>query len=131
MNYPKKHAYTIFVGLILLIIISLLSVLDLNSYPKQIDYTTVMPLDIALEDKEIEDKIDLIVNKETTIKRNDSLFSILKRLGVKEKNIIQLVNSENSRLLSTIKIDKKIELSLNPNNEVVSLQLLQPLLYNN
>ena len=125
MNYPKKHAYTIFVGLILLIIISLLSVLDLSSYPKQIDYTTVIPLDIALEDKEIEDKIDLIVKKETTIKRNDSLFSILKRLGVKENNIIQLVNSENSRLLSTIKIDKKIELSINPNNEVVSLNYIK------
>ena len=62
--------------------------------------------------------------------------SVLQRLiiiqfmvfGIKIKrsfNIFQIINSENSRLLSKIKVDKKIELSINQNNEIVSLNYIR------
>ena len=118
-NYPKKHLLSILAGLILLISISFISKDDFNSQPDQKDISLEMTLDI-LKKEDDQDRIAFLMNKEAVIKNNDSLFSILKRLGIHENNIFQIINSENSRLLSTIKVDKKIKLSLNQNNEIDS-----------
>ena len=123
-NYPKKHLLSILAGLILLISISFISKDDFNSQPDQKDISLEMPLDI-LKKEDDQDRIDFLMNKEAVIKNNDSLFSILKRLGIHENNIFQIINSENSSLLSKIKIDKKIKLSINQNNEIVSLNYIK------
>ena len=59
--------------------------------------------------------------KEATIKRNDSLFTILNRFGVNKENIIGLINSQNSNLLSSIEVGDKIRVNLDENNEIKDL----------
>ena len=63
--------------------------------------------------------------KQAKIKRNDSLFSILKRLNIEEKNILSLINSNNSNLLTQIEIGKNLEVEINEINEVVSLNYIK------
>ena len=58
----------------------------------------------------------IFVTKETVIKRNDSLFTILNKFGVDKQNIINLINSKNSNLLSNIEICDKIIARLDENN---------------
>ena len=48
--------------------------------------------------------------KERLIKRNDSLFAILNQLGVPKKDIINLINSKKSSLLSKIEVGDKIRI---------------------
>ena len=63
--------------------------------------------------------------RQAKIKRNDSLFSILKRLNIEEKNILSLINSNNSNLLTQIEIGKNLEVEINEINEVVSLNYIK------
>tara|TARA_B100001179_G_C18593578_1_gene405966 strand:- start:370 stop:1668 length:1299 start_codon:yes stop_codon:yes gene_type:complete len=123
-NYPKKHLLSILTGLVLLVSISFISKANFNSQPAQIDISLEIPLD-SLKEEDVQERIEFLINKEAVIKNNDSLYSILKRLGIHENNIFQIINSENSRLLSKIKVDKKIELSINQNNEIVSLNYIK------
>ena len=68
---------------------------------------------------------ELIKFKKAEIKRNDSLFSILRRLGVIEKNIITLVNSDTNNLLAQIKVGKILEVEINDSNKVLSLNYIK------
>ena len=69
--------------------------------------------------------LNFIKLKRAEIKRNDSLFSILKRLGIEEKNIVTLVNSDRSNLLAQIKIGKTLEVGINDSNIVISLNYIK------
>ena len=68
---------------------------------------------------------ELIEFKQAEIKRNDSLFSILRRLGVIEKNIITIVNSDTKNLLAQIKVGKILEVEINDSNKVLSLNYIK------
>ncbi len=67
----------------------------------------------------------LVELKKTEIKRNDSLFSILRRLGVTEKNIITLINSDIDNLLAQIKVGKILEVEIDSSKEVLSLNYIK------
>ena len=100
---------------------SFLSNLELNSASKSESLLTEIPIDQLIKIEEENAQANFPIKKESTIKRNDSLFSILKRLGIEKKNIFQIINSENSNLLTQIKIGKKIEAEINESNEIISL----------
>ena len=68
---------------------------------------------------------ELIEFKKAEIKRNDSLFSILRRLEVIERNIITLVNSDTNNLLAQIKVGKILEVEINDSNKVLSLNYIK------
>ena len=95
--------------------------MELNSTASSEELLTEISIDMLIPPNE--DIIDSSFTqvKQAKIKRNDSLFSILKRLNIEEKNILSLINSNNSNLLTQIEIGKNLEVEINEINEVVSL----------
>ena len=95
--------------------------MELNSTASSEELLTEISIEMLIPQNE--DIIDSSFTqvKQAKIKRNDSLFSILKRLNIEEKNILSLINSNNSNLLSQIEIGKNLEVEINEINEVVSL----------
>ena len=124
-NYPKRHFYYLAVGILFIVFLSLFSNQELESTVSKEDLLTEISIDKLLPKDENFIEIDFTQVKQSEIKRNDSLFSILKRLGVEEENIVSLVNSNNSNLLAQIKIGKKLEVEINELNEVVSLNYIK------
>jgi len=123
-NFPKIHFYLILLGFIILVGMSFLSNLELNSASKPESLLTEIPIDQLIKIEEENTQANLSIKKEATIKRNDSLFSILNRLGIEQKNIFQIINSENSNLLTRIKIGKRIKTEINESNEIISLNYI-------
>ena len=124
-NYPKGHFYYLTVGILFIVFLSLFSNQELDSTVSKEDLLTEISIDKLLpKDKNFIER-NFTQVKQSEIKRNDSLFSILKRLGVEEENIVSLVNSNNSNLLAQIKIGKKLEVEINELNEVVSLNYIK------
>ena len=124
-NYPKRHFYYLAVGILFIVFLSLFSNQELDSTVSKEDLLTEISIDKLLPKDENFIEINFTQVKQSEIKRNDSLFSILKRLGVEEENIVSLVNSNNSNLLAQIKIGKKLEVEINELNEVVSLNYIK------
>ena len=95
--------------------------MELNSTASSEELLTEISIDMLIPPNE--DIIDSSFTqvKQAKIKRKDSLFSILKRLNIQEKNILSLINSNNSNLLTQIEIGKNLEVEINEINEVVSL----------
>ena len=95
--------------------------MELNSTASSEELLTEISIEMLIPQNE--DIIDSSFTqvKQAKIKRNDSLFSILKRLNIQEKNILSLINSNNSNLLTQIEIGKNLEVEINEINEVVSL----------
>ena len=85
-NFPKKHIITLFLGFMLLISVSILGSKDFANEEKNLELTKSLKLNTLTENTQI--KIPLI-EKEKLIKRNDSLFTILKELGVLQEDIIK------------------------------------------
>ena len=100
-NFPKKHIATMILGFMLLISVSILGSKDFSNEEKISELTKPLKLLTLTDNTQI--KIPLL-EKEKLIKRNDSLFTILKELGVLQEDIIKLVNSNNSNLLSKIEV---------------------------
>ena len=117
-NFPKKHFTVILLGLLMLISISVLSNLDFYEKKKGSDLSKKIEIDIL--NQEVKEE-PIYTTKERVIKRNDSLFTILEKLGVKKENIINLINSKNSNLLSNIEIGDRIRVNLDENNEIKDL----------
>ncbi len=117
-DFPKKHAMAIVFGLPMLVSISILGNYDFSNQKKDADLSKKIELDILKQEPKFE---QIFTTKETTIKRNDSLFTILDRFGAKKESIITLVNSKNSNLLSNIEIGDKIRANLDENNEIKDL----------
>ena len=117
-NFPKKHIATLFLGFMLLISVSILGSKDFTKEEKISELSKPIKLITLTEDTQI--KIPLI-EKEKLIKRNDSLFTILKELGVLQEDIIKLVNSKGSNLLSKIEVGDKIKILISEKGELDQL----------
>ena len=114
-NFPKKHILTLLLGSTVLISISVLGSKDFIEETEIPELTKTLALASLKENNKIE--IPLI-EKEALIKRNDSLFTILKDLGVIEEDIIGLVNSKRSNLLSRIEVGDKVKILVNDKGEL-------------
>ena len=117
-NFPKRHFAAILFCLLMLTGISVLGNFDFSDTKKDADLSKNLEIDILNQETKLE---PIFVTKETVIKRNDSLFTILNKFGVDKQNIINLINSKNSNLLSNIEIGDKIRVNLDENNEVKNL----------
>ena len=96
-NFPKRHFVAILFGLPMLITISILGNFDFSDQKKDADLSKKIEIDILQQEDQFE---PVYTTRETVIKRNDSLFTILNKFGVNKENIIDLINSKNSNLLS-------------------------------
>ena len=125
-SYPRRHLYLLLVGIIFLISMTLFSNIKIDSNsPKEALFSQVSMEELDLDsDVEVETS-NFIKLKRAEIKRNDSLFSILKKLGIEEKNIVTLVNSDRSNLLAQIKIGKTLEVGISDFNKVISLNYIK------
>ena len=125
-SYPRRHLYLLLVGIIFLISMTLFSNIKIDSNsPKEALFSQVSMEELDLESAVEAETSNFIKLKRAEIKRNDSLFSILKRLGIEEKNIVTLVNSDRSNLLAQIKIGKTLEVGISDFNKVISLNYIE------
>jgi len=125
-SYPRRHLYLLLVGIIFLISITIFSSIKIDSNsPKEALFSQVSMEELDLDSAVEAETSNFIKLKRAEIKRNDSLFSILKRLGIEEKNIVTLVNSDRSNLLAQIKIGKTLEVGINDSNIVISLNYIK------
>ena len=125
-SYPRRHLYLLLVGIIFLISMTLFSNIKIDSNsPKEALFSQVSMEELDLESAVEAETSNFIKLKRAEIKRNDSLFSILKELGIEEKNIVNLVNSDRSNLLAQIKIGKTLEVGINDSNIVISLNYIK------
>ena len=125
-SYPRRHLYLLLVGIIFLISMTLFSNIKIDSNsPKEALFSQVSMEELDLDSAVEAETSNFIKLKRAEIKRNDSLFSILKRLGIEEKNIVTLVNSDRSNLLAQIKIGKTLEVGISDFNKVISLNYIK------
>jgi len=125
-SYPRRHLYLLLVGIIFLISMTLFSNIKIDSNsPKEALFSQVSMEELDLDSAVEFETFNFIKLKRAEIKRNDSLFSILKRLGIEEKNIVTLVNSDRSNLLAQIKIGKTLEVGISDFNKVISLNYIK------
>ena len=125
-SYPRRHLYLLLVGVIFLISMTIFSSIKIDSNsPKEALFSQVSIEELDLDSAVGAETFNVIKLKRAEIKRNDSLFSILKRLGIEEKNIVTLVNSDRSNLLAQIKIGKTLEVGINDSNIVISLNYIK------
>ena len=125
-SYPRRHLYLLLVGVIFLISMTIFSSIKIDSNsPKEALFSQVSLEELDLDSAVGAETFNVIKLKRAEIKRNDSLFSILKRLGIEEKNIVTLVNSDRSNLLAQIKIGKTLEVGINDSNIVISLNYIK------
>ena len=125
-SYPRRHLYLLLVGIIFLISMTLFSNIKIDSNsPKEALFSQVSMEELDLESAVEAETSNFIKLKRAEIKKNDSLFSILKRLGIEEKNIVTLVNSDRSNLLAQIKIGKTLEVGISDFNKVISLNYIK------
>ena len=117
-NFPKKHIVTLLLGFLLLISLSVLGSIDFSDEKKIPELTKPLKLKSLSENYKIEVPF---LEKEAVIKRNDSLVTILNKFGVTKENIIQLINSKDSDLLSKIEVGDKIKIYLNNLGELEEL----------
>ena len=125
-SYPRRHLYLLLVGIIFLISMTIFSSIKIDSnLPKEALFSQLSMEELDLDSAVEAETFNFIKLKREEIKRNDSLFSILKRLGIEEKNIVTLVNSDRSNLLAQIKIGKTLEVGINDSNIVISLNYIK------
>ena len=102
----------------MLISISILGNFDFPDQKRDTDLTKEIDIEILKQEIGYE---PIYTSKETIIKRNDSLFTILNNFGVQNENINNLINSKNSHLLSNIQIGDRIRINLDENNQIKDL----------
>ena len=117
-NFPRKHIFTLLIGLILIISISLLGNIEFAEENQYSELTKSLSLSSLTDGYQI-DKPP--IEKEALIKRNDSLFTILNKLGVLQEDIIKLINSKESSLLSKIEVGDKIKILMNDKGELLKM----------
>ena len=117
-NFPRKHIFTLLIGLILIISISLLGNIKFTEENPYSELTKSFSLSSLTDSYQIDIPP---IEKEALIKRNDSLFTILNQLGVLQEDIIRLINSKESSLLSKIEVGDKIKIFMNDKGELLKL----------
>ena len=117
-NFPRKHIFTLLIGLVLIISISLLGSIKFTEENQYSELTKSLSLSSLTDSYQIDIPP---IEKEALIKRNDSLFTILKQLGVLQEDIIQLINSKESSLLSKIEVGDKIKILMNDKGELLKM----------
>ena len=106
-NFPKKHIVTLSLGFLGLIGVYVLGSKDFTEQNFKNELSKPLKLLALAEDYNLEVPF---IEKERLIKRNDSLFAILNELGVPKEDIINLINSKKSSLLSKIEVGDKIRI---------------------
>ena len=123
-TFPKKHLILLIGGSIFLLLLTIFSNIELALEDPKDALLSKISLD------NLDSKMSTNISEETSVmkrvevKRNDSLFSILKRLEVDDKNIINLVKSDKGNLLAQIKIGKILEVEISNLNKVISLNYI-------
>ena len=111
-NFPKKHIVTLSLGFLGLIGVYVLGSKDLTEQNFKNELNKPLKLLTLAEDSNLEVPF---LEKERLIKRNDSLFAILNQLEVPKEDIINLINSKKSSLLSKIEVGDKIRIFVDSN----------------
>ncbi len=111
-NFPKKHIVTLSLGFLGLIGVYVLGSKDLKEQDFKNELSKPLKLLALAEDSNLEVPF---IEKERLIKRNDSLFAILNQLEVPKEDIINLINSKKSSLLSKIEVGDKIRIFVDSN----------------
>ena len=111
-NFPKKHIVTLSLGFLGLIGVYVLGSKDLTEQNFKNELSKPLKLLALTEDSNLEVPF---IEKERLIKRNDSLFAILNQLEVPKEDIINLINSKKSSLLSKIEVGDKIRIFVDSN----------------
>ena len=106
-NFPKKHIVTLSLGFLGLIGVYVLGSKDFTEQNFKNELSKPLKLLALAEDSNLEVPF---IEKERLIKRNDSLFAILNELEVPKEDIINLINSKKSSLLSKIEVGDKIRI---------------------
>ena len=123
-NFPRKHLLAILMGVALLTGLSLLS----NTNLQEREILKELSSSIDMEDLLKLDTIEQFGVREiinVTAKKNDSLYTILKKIKVEDQNILKLINSTNSKLLSKIQVGNRFEISLDDNNAITNLKYIK------
>ena len=111
--FPRKHFYLLVLISFIFLVLFLLSPSQ-ERQQKELGQSLITEVSLeSLKQKDL--TIDIgnsLIIKESVIRRNDSLFSILKNMGAKTENIIDLINSPNSHLLTNIKIGNLVKVEL-------------------
>ena len=123
-NFPRKHLLAILVGAAFLIVLSLLSNTNLQEKETQKELSSSIEMeDLLTFDTTEQLAIRSLIN--VTAKKNDSLYTILKKIKVEDKNILKLINSKNSKLLSKIQVGNRFEISLDDKNLIRNLKYIK------
>ncbi len=123
-QFPKKHLLVILVGAITLTSLSFLSNTKLQEREASTELSSSIRMEELIElDKTEQPRIKRIIS--TTAKRNDSLYSILRKLEVEDQNILKLINSKNSKLLTKIQVGNKFEIGLSDKNIIIDLKYIR------
>ena len=120
-NFPRKHLFAILVGIAFLTVLSLLSNTNLQERQTQKNLSSSIEMgDLLTFDTTEQIAIRSPIN--VTAKKNDSLYTILKKIKVEDQNILKLINSKNSKLLSKIQVGNRFEISLDDKNLIRNLK---------
>ena len=99
--FPRKHFYLLVLISFIFLVFFFLSPSQ-ERQQKELEQSLIA--EVSLESlKEIDLTIDIgnsLIIKESVIRRYDSLFSILKNMGAKTENIIDLINSPKHQFKS-------------------------------
>ena len=123
-NFPRKHLLAIALGTALLTTLSMLSNINLQERKVTKDLSSTINVENLLEPDTFQE-YSLRNTISVTAKKNDSLYTILKKIKVEEQNILKLINSKNSKLLSKIQVGNKFEISLDEMNAITNLKLVK------
>jgi len=123
-NFPRKHLLAIALGVALLTTLSMLSNINLQERKVTKDLSSTINVENLLEADTFQ-KNSLRHTISVTAKKNDSLYTILKKIKVEEQNILKLINSKNSKLLSKIQVGNKFEISLDEMNAITNLKFVK------
>tara|TARA_Y100001947_G_scaffold38813_1_gene32057 strand:+ start:1983 stop:3287 length:1305 start_codon:yes stop_codon:yes gene_type:complete len=120
-NFPKKHIFTLLIGILLIFSLSLIG--DKEFAKRENLPELKKPIELGSLKQNLDIELPLL-EKEKVIKRNDSLFGLLDELGVLKEDIINLVNSKDSELLSRIEVGDKIKILIDPQGNLHQLNYI-------
>jgi murein DD-endopeptidase MepM/ murein hydrolase activator NlpD len=123
-NFPKKHLLTIVLGATLLTGLSLLSNTNLQERKVVQDLSSSINMEDLIGSDAFEQLREGDIISVIT-KKNDSLYTILKKMKVEDQNILKLINSKNSKLLSKIQVGNRFEISLNEMKVIINLKFIK------